>query len=66
MTPLQEARQIFKEFSYEGNLDYYKTKLCALLHVNKTIKLLEKNRGYTQCSIDLKHYESVKIELEEF
>lgn len=63
MTPSQEAKQLIGIF-YDQIGFYPQAKRCALEAVNLIVASLQKNIGYTQCMIDLKHYEFVKKEIE--
>jgi hypothetical protein len=63
MTPYQEANELVGKFYAEIGF-YPQSKRCAIVSVKELIKSLQKNRGYTQCTIDLKHYEAVLVELE--
>ncbi len=63
MTPSAHAKQLIFKF-YEHIGFYPQAKQCALLHVDLMIGSLYRNIGYTQCSIDLGHYQDVKREIE--
>lgn len=63
MIPSQEAKELINKF-YSEIGSYPQAKRCALVAVKELINSLEKNRGYTQCAIDLRHYEVVKNEIE--
>lgn len=62
MTPSQEAKYLISQFYNEIGF-YPQAKQCALIAVNEIIKSLNKNRQFTQCTIDLTHYEFVKTEI---
>lgn len=62
-TPSQEAKELIGAFYNEIGF-YPQAKRCALVLVKKIIRILEKNRGYTQCTIDLAHYKAVEVEIE--
>lgn len=62
-TPSQEAKEILQSF-YEIVGFHPQAKECAKKHVEKLMRYLDKNRYYTQCSIDTKFYEDVLIELD--
>lgn len=66
MTPIEEAQKIFDKFKqvntqngYANTISVFATLSCAKIAVRMEIEILSRNSGYTQCLIDLKHYEQV-------
>jgi len=61
--PQEESKEILSKFYAEIGFRHQATR-CALIAVKMIIESLEKNRNYTQCTIDLEYYKKVKAELE--
>lgn len=62
MEPKEKAKELIYRF-YSKIGFYPQAKDCALECVEEVIESLNKNRGYTQCVIDLEFWEKVKIEI---
>jgi len=63
MTPSQKAKELFNQIYNSPYVQEHEAKRCAIIAVNEVIIMLDKNRGYTQCLIDIKHWEAVRVEL---
>jgi len=63
MTPSQKAKQILGEF-YSELVDVPQSKRCSIICIDQIIDSLDKNRGYTQCLIDIDYWKAVKVELD--
>ena len=61
MTPKEKAEELVDKmlFCYQGNIDKYTAKQCALISVDEVLDNLEDHTGK-----DIKFYNQVKQEIE--
>jgi hypothetical protein len=63
-TPKEKAKELFEKMytCYQGHLDAYTAKQCALIAVDEVLEALDGNQWQNRNYID--YYEEVKLEIE--
>ena len=64
MTPKEKAKELFEKmlYCYQGHIDEYTAKQCALIAVNEVIEALHENTWQNRLIIN--YWQEVKHELE--
>jgi hypothetical protein len=68
MTPREKAEELYKKmlFCYQGHIDEYTAKQCALIAVDEILELLNHDLGHDQTARALEEqFQEVKQEIEQ-